>query len=157
MKKIISVLIFSFLCMVCAAEVSQPVKWRMTIKMTSVDKGTATIKASIQPGWHLYGTDIAEGGPVATSFDLSASRGVNFTGPVKARKAPVEIYDEMFEMNLSWWDSSVSFTVPFTVTSPDSATITAKIKCMVCDGTSCRPPKIYEVSSTIPEFIPSEK
>ena len=71
----------------------QPVRWRTIVKTTGADTGTVTFKALVTPGWHLYGLDIPEGGPKATSFDLSGSAGIKFTGPVSPTRNAVEVKD----------------------------------------------------------------
>lgn len=123
-----------------------PVRWRTVVKAAGGDTCTVTFKALVAPGWHLYGADIPEGGPHATVFDLSGSRGVEFTAPLKPSVAPKIVNDEMFGMQLSWWDSNVEFSAPFVVTDKADARIECRISFMSCDGESCRPPKTETVS-----------
>ena len=124
----------------------EPVRWRTFVKTNADGTGTVTFRALIAPGWHLYGLDIPEGGPKATSFDTSGSTGVKFTGKIKAARAPKEIDAELFGMKLAWWDANVEFTLPFKVTDAASAKINCKISFMACDGSSCRPPKTESIS-----------
>lgn len=137
----------------CYAQAQQPVRWRTIVKRTSATGGEVVFRALIEPSWHLYGTELPEGGPVATSFDLSGSTGVRFDGAVSPSRAPLSVDDPLFGMTLTWWDANVEFKVPFTITgSPDKACIKAAIKYMTCDGNSCRPPRTESLSSRIPEF-----
>ena len=57
------------------AQTVQPVKWRISVKMTSKTEGVVTIRAIVGQGWHLYGLDIPKGGPKPTSFNFSKSEG----------------------------------------------------------------------------------
>ena len=127
----------------------QPVRWRTIVKTTGADTGTVTFKALVTPGWHLYGLDIPEGGPKATSFDLSGSAGIKFTGPVSPTRNAVEVNDALFGMTLTWWDSNIDFTVPFKVTDHATARLSAKITYMACDGTTCRPPTTENIAVAV--------
>ena len=130
-----------------------PVRWRTIVKMTSPTEGNVTFRALISQGWHLYGLEVPEGGPKATTFDLSKSTGVEFTGPVKPARAPLSVEDAMFGMTLTWWDSNVAFSVPFRL-APEKgeARIGASITYMSCDGASCRPPKTERISAPVPSY-----
>lgn len=123
-----------------------PVRWRSFVKTAPDGTGSVTLKALIAPGWHLYDLDIPEGGPKATSFDFSDSKGVEFTGKIKPARSPLSVNDPLFGMTLSWWDANIKFTVPFKITDKSSATIDCKISFMSCDGNSCRPPKTERIS-----------
>ena len=141
---IISFIIFAA-CAWCQESVT-PVRWRSFIKTASDGAGTVTFRALVAPGWHLYGLSIPEGGPKATTFDLTGSTGVKFTGAVTPKRQPVEIEDKLFDMTLTWWDSNIEFTVPFKITDKNAARIDCKISYMACDGSSCRPPKTENIS-----------
>jgi len=123
---IISFIIFAA-CAWCQESVI-PVRWRSFIKTAS------------------DGLSIPEGGPKATTFDLTGSTGVKFTGAVTPKRQPVEIEDKLFDMTLTWWDSNIEFTVPFKITDKNAARIDCKISYMACDGSSCRPPKTENIS-----------
>jgi len=141
---IISAVLFS-ICAWSQGDIT-PVRWRSFVKTSADGSGILTLRALITPGWHLYGLSIPEGGPKATSFNLSGSTGIRFTNTVKAKREPVEFKDNLFDMTLTWWDSNIEFTVPFIITDKDKARIDCKISYMACDGSSCRPPKTENIS-----------
>ncbi|MCF0182519.1 MAG: sugar transporter, partial [Muribaculaceae bacterium] len=53
------------------AQIVNPVKWATQVKMTDDTHGVVTMTATIDNGWHMYATEIPEGGPVATSVEFS--------------------------------------------------------------------------------------
>lgn len=123
-----------------------PVRWRTTVKMTSATEGVLTLKALVTSGWHLYGTDIPKGGPVATTLNFDASKGVKFTAPFKPSKAPLTKDDKTFGMTLSWWETNVTFTRPFRLTGKAAdAEIVGSIRYMSCNDQTCSPPKTENV------------
>lgn len=127
-----------------------PIRWRTIINTTGENSGTVTFKALIAPGWHLYALDLPEGGPKPTTFDLSASEGVKFTGKIQPSRKPLKVEDAMFGMTLQWWDTNVEFTVPFKLEKgAKDPKIFCKIGYMTCDGESCRPPKTESITAPI--------
>lgn len=132
-----------------AEPLPEPVRWRTSVKATGSDTGIVTFRAIVAPGWHLYGLDIPQGGPVATSVDLAKSTGMVFTGPLTPSRKADEIFDPMFDMKLSWWDSDVEFTVAFKLDGKADPVLSATIRFMTCDGNSCRPPKTETVTTPV--------
>ncbi|MBD5233293.1 MAG: hypothetical protein HDS65_03845 [Bacteroidales bacterium] len=131
-----------------ASPSDNPVRWRTIVKATGANTGTVTFKALISEGWHLYGLNIPEGGPKATSFDLKSSTDIKFTGPITPSRKPLTVDDPLFGLKLDWWDTNVEFTVPFKVTGA-APRIECKINYMSCDGNSCRPPKTETIATPV--------
>lgn len=154
MKRTILILAL-FIATVATAVSQSPVKWRVTARLTSAKAGIATVKAIIQPGWHLYSTKIPDGGPRPTVIDLSKSRGVKFNGPLTASVKPVEKIDNSFGIRLSYWEDTVTFTIPFSLDGPrEKAQVAATVSFMACDDNTCTPPRTVEISSAV---LPSKK
>lgn len=124
------------------ADEPAPVKWRMTVKMTSPTEGVVTMRAIITDGWHLYSTKLPEDGPVPTSFDFKASKGIKFKGDFKPSSPTVSKKDATFGMVLDWWAKDVSFTRSFTLTGDiKDAVISGSVRFMACNDQNCMPPK----------------
>lgn len=142
MKRVLFTLILVCGCILSAySQTEAPVKWQVTVKMDSADKGTVIFKARLLPGWHLYGMNLPEGGPKATAIDMGASSGVEFTSSLKADRAPIKVHDSMFDLDLTWWNSDIAFRRTFKVTKPGDARIAGKISFMSCNDETCSPPK----------------
>lgn len=93
--------------------------------------------------------ELPDNGPKPTTFDLSGSTGIEFTGKVTPSRAAIEAVDPLFDARLGWWDSKVEFTVPFRVTDAAKATLKCTINYMSCDGTTCRPPSRENISTPV--------
>lgn len=149
MKKI-TFLFAALIISMMSAVAQTPVKWRTSVEMKSSTVGVLTVKAIITDGWHLYGTNIPDGGPKATVLDFSDSKGVKFTSEFKSSVKPTEKMDEMFGIKLSWWASNVTFTRKFKLTGKKTdATINGKISYMACNDENCMPPKTESVTLKI--------
>lgn len=136
--------------MIFAQSPGNPIRWRVNVRMTSPSEGEVILKAISEPGWHLYGTDIPKGGPKPTAIDLSKSKGVQFTSPIKVAPSPVKVHDDMFGIDLTWWEGNVTFRRSFKVTNPNDARIEGTITYMGCNNKTCMPPATENISKPLP-------
>lgn len=131
-----------------------PIRWRMIVKMTSPTEGTVTIKALVDEGWHLYGTEMPDGGPKPTTFDFSGSEGISLIGkPVPSRK-PVVKEDKQFGSRLSQWEGNVSFVQKFRLKGNKAASVKLGIRFMGCNDVTCLPPRTQNFSTAVPAYKP---
>lgn len=134
-----------------SALAQNPAQWRLTVKMTSPTEGVATVKAMVEPGWHIYGMTMPTGGPAATSLDFSESLGIKVNGkPVTVPEAKSG-HDKLFDMKLSWWDNDVVFRQKFKVTSRRDAIVKCTIKYMGCNNQRCSMPLTVKLQRKLPE------
>ena len=132
------------LVMSVAAYAADPVTWMASSQMTGDNEGVVTLTATIEPGWHLYGTTMPADGPSATKLYYGAT-GAVFTSNVKASPKPISKFDDMFGINLTYWENKVSFTRKFKLAEGKStAKIKIKVNFMCCNDANCRPPKTME-------------
>lgn len=123
------------------AQIAEPAKWDIALKMTDASHGEIVMSSKIQDGWHVYANDIdPEIGPQPLEINWDKLEGVELTGGLKADKAPHTQYDDMFEAELSWWATSVKITQSFKVTgSPYS--LEGTLKFAACNDQNCIPPQ----------------
>lgn len=141
MKKLISFLVLAMAVMVAAAQMpANTVNWTFNVKMTSKTEGMVVMKAKIAKSWHLYGLNIPDGGPQATSISFDGSTGVKLVGTPIAKPAATEVDDKDWGMKLSWWEDEVTLTQKFKVTDKKKALINGSVSYMTCSGAQCQPP-----------------
>lgn len=135
----ISVLILSIFSL--SSQIQNPITWSSDIVMTSQNEGKVVFNVTIEPGWHLYGFNLPEGGPKSTQIIFDEINGVEYIGDLKASKAPIEKFDEMFNLTLSWWDSDLTIEQTFIFTDKVSHIISGKIEFQGCNDQSCIAPQ----------------
>lgn len=123
-----------------AQKPTNPATWRLSVRMVSETEGVATLKAIVNPGWHLYGTSLPKGGPKPTVINFDNSMGVEFYGELAVSQAPKKVHDKMFNLDLNWWDSDVTFRKKFRVVKLAGAKISATVQYMGCNDITCAPP-----------------
>ncbi len=123
------------------AEVAHPIKWEQAITMTSDNEGYIEFTAVMEKGWHLYSLQLPEGGPRPTVFDFTTVAGVEFTDELQPSRAPYEKMDMIFNLELGWWDSNVSFRRNFRLAGGSKGCkIEGVITYQGCNDESCIPP-----------------
>ena len=151
MKKISLVFALIFFASI-AMYAQKPIKWRTSVKMINTTEGVITMKAIIQQGWHLYGTSIPSGGPKATSFNFSSSVRIKLVGEVTPSYMPKNVFDKSFNINLNWWDKTVTFTQKFKLTNKANAKVVGAITYMGCNDQTCLPPSTQSINIAVPKY-----
>lgn len=128
---------------------ANPIRWRVNVKMSSASEGEVIIKATIDEGWHLYGTKLPQNGPKPTEINLSASKGVQFVGELTPSVAPETYRDPMFDLDLTCWSKSVTFRRKFKVTDAATAVVAGEVRFMGCNNQNCMPPKVEKFSKKV--------
>ncbi|MCF8258396.1 MAG: thioredoxin family protein [Flavobacteriales bacterium] len=124
-----------------------PVKWAFTTVAKGDGKIELRFTATIEKGWHLYGTNLpTDGMLIPTTFTFSEG-GFGKVGDMSA-PAPLKQFDPMIGMDVSYYKDVVTFTQLVEV-GPDIMAITGKVDFMVCDDEKCLPPDEVEFSFDI--------
>ena len=74
------------------------------------DEGKIEFEAYIEPGFHMYSTDIPAGGPVATSVSYQLVEGAEIVGELVPGDGAVKEMDPVFEMMVSYFAETAVFT-----------------------------------------------
>ncbi|MDH8702027.1 thiol:disulfide interchange protein [Dysgonomonadaceae bacterium PH5-43] len=130
-------LISFFFCTFAMAQMQEPVKWNYFIN----DKGEVTFNASVEQDWHLYTLDLPPGGPTPTSFVFETIKGCELVDKVTTLTGITTKFDDLFGMNVSWYDGEPSFTQKFKITDADNFLIEGYIDYMSCNDEFCIPGK----------------
>ncbi len=133
----------------CGQGFQQSINWRMNVKMTSATEGEVIIKAIPDDGWHLYGMQVPQGGPKATVIDFANSKGIEFITNISYQPQPLKVHDSVFNLELSWWDTTVTFRRKFKVTKSSEAVVNCSISYMGCNNVTCLPPSTKSFSKRI--------
>lgn len=142
------VFLFAVLAISMAALAQTPVKWRLSVNMSSQTEGEVVLRAVVEPGWHLYSTQLPDGGPKPTQITFDAP-GVKFKGNIRANRKLITKDDHMFGLKLSWWDGNVEFRRKFKIENAAQATrIGVTVSFMACNDENCMPPKTETLTYT---------
>lgn len=137
-NKILLVLLASLLSLSTWAN---PVSWTFKI----VDKGNGEVElqanADIDRGWHLYDTEIPDGGPVPTSLSIDAIKGATPVGKFHTINSKLhKEFDNIFEMVIGYYDTKATFVQRFKVTDKAAFSLKGDVRAQACNDSECTPP-----------------
>ncbi len=132
------------------AQLVNPIQWTAWAEAGTGDTVILYWKAVMDKGWHLYTQDIPDDGPIPTRFFIADSAAVAWQGPVVADQTPVTEFEKAFEMELSFYNDSVTFRQKVRLATPlDSMTI--GVSYMTCNDEMCLPPDERTFTVKVPE------
>lgn len=140
--------LFLFPLLMLQGQVLEPVTWSFGAEKTGDNKFDIVMTAVIDNGWHLYAMDIAEGGPIATSFTFDGPSGYALEGKPVAIDKPEVKFDNSFGMDIGMHSVRAGFRQKITVTQYP-ATVKGFVTFMSCDDRQCLPPRDVEFSLVI--------
>jgi thiol:disulfide interchange protein DsbD len=121
------------------AQVVQPVKWSFASKQDGVNV-TLMFTAKVDAGWHVYDTDLPDGGPVKTSFHYADSTKFEFSGTLAKEPAPEEVFDKNFNMKIRYFSDQVVFIQKIKLKDVHTGEIKGALEFMSCNDQTCTPP-----------------
>ncbi|MBR4187805.1 MAG: thioredoxin family protein [Bacteroidaceae bacterium] len=144
MKRISSLLtLYIFIYTVALAQFQNPVAFSVTQKQTGDNVLEVVFQGTIDAGWHVYGTDIADGGPTRAELTLEKQKGLKPDGKLRAAGKVQKKMDEMFGMEVSYMEGTASFVQRFTITEPEYE-VAGYLTYGACNDENCIPPTNVE-------------
>ena len=145
MKRISSLLTLFICAAVALAQFQTPVTFTTTQKKVADDVLEVVFQGTVDAGWHVYGTDIADGGPTRAELTLETQKGVKPDGKLRATGKVQKKMDEMFGMEVSYMEGAASFVQRFTITEPEYE-VAGYLTYGACNDQNCIPPSNVEFS-----------
>ena len=125
-------------CWLTFAQLVRPVSWSLSQKSFGKGEIQLEIKASIQPGWHLYGTILPEGGPVKTTFTfVPDSIHYRLSGEITSAESPIKEHDKIFNMDLEFFSNQAIFLQKIAVLSSQPFELKGTVEYQTCNNETC--------------------
>ena len=120
------------------SQILEPVKWIITSEKINSNTVELLFSAEIDKGYHLYSLTIPEDGPLPTVFTFEESKDFSLDGDIEEVIIPIEEYDDVFEMDIKFFEDKASFKQTIKLKSDDSnIPIIGEIAYMVCNDVGC--------------------
>ena len=147
MKKILSLALLLIATICANAQMLDPVKFTSTLKTGNTSEGEIIFSGKIEKGWHVYSTGLGSDGPVSASFNVNKLDGVQLVGKLKPVGHEISNFDQMFGMNLRYFEHSVKFVQKVKFTKPNY-TIDAYLEFGACNDENCMPPTTVDIKKS---------
>ena len=117
------------------AQIQEPIKFKTEWKQNSDSEAEIIFNATIDKGWHVYSTELEEGGPISASFNIDQIQGAETIGKLTPVGNEINEMDPIFGMKVRYFKdkagacndenclppTSVDFSFNGTSTSPATA------------------------------------
>ena len=139
MTKLISSLLLSFVVCVLQAQIKDPVKFKTEFNTLSDTEAEIVFTAAIDKGWHVYSTELGDGGPISATFNVDKTSGIELLGKLKPVGKEVATFDKLFEMKVRYFENTAKFIQKVKLTG-GAYEIEGYLEYGACDDESCLPP-----------------
>ena len=135
-KKLSFALVAVFASLAASAQPMEPVQWTSSVKSLGDSQYEITFKALVEQDWHIYDMGPYEvGGPMATTFTYEDLAGAELVGDVKVSKEAVRQFNDVYEMEIGYYEGEVIFTQ--LVKAESAATLNVMVDWMACNESNC--------------------
>ena len=142
MRKILSICLL-LIAVVAQAQIQEPVKFKSELKTLAAGEAEIVFTATIDKGWHVYSTDLGEGGPISATFNVEKISGATVVGKLQPKGKEIASYDKLFEMNVRYFESTAQFVQKLKLTGGDYK-IEGFLEFGACNDENCLPPTQVE-------------
>lgn len=139
MKKVFFSLFLLLLTVVAQAQIQEPVKFKYELKTLSAGEAEAIFTATIDKGWHVYSTDLGDGGPISATFNVESISGAEVVDKLKPVGKEVSSFDKLFEMKVRYFENTAQFVQKLKLTG-GAYQIEGYLEYGACNDENCLPP-----------------
>ena len=127
------------IAVLCHAQMEDPVKFTAQLKTGTTADAEIVFTAKIEPGWHVYSTELGGGGPIEATFEAKRHDGIELVGKLMPRGKELSKFDNMFGMKVRYFEHTATFVQKIRFTKPQYV-----LNCMLtygaCSDKTCMPP-----------------
>ena len=145
MKKTIFSMLMLLVALAVQAQIQDPVKFKTEWKQLTDNEVEIVFTGTIDPGWHVYSTDLGDGGPISATFNTDKLEGAELVGTLKPVGKEVSSFDKLFEMQVRYFEHTAQFTQTLKLTGGDYR-VEGYLEYGACNDENCLPPTQVEFS-----------
>ncbi len=118
-------------------QIQEPVIWETSVISDTIKNiYTIRLKANIEKNWHLYSQFSDPNGAIPTEFKFKKNKKYRLIGKLNETESTVA-YDEVFEMDLSYFTEKAIFTQKIEIFDTNLNKIEAEVNYQACDDKLC--------------------
>ena len=137
-KSIFSILLLLF-AVVVQAQIQEPVKFKSELKTLQAGEAEVVFTGTIDKGWHVYSTDLGDGGPISATFNVESISGAELVGKLNPVVKEVAAFDKLFEMKVRYFENTAQFVQKLKLTGGEYK-VEGFLEYGACNDENCLPP-----------------
>ena len=118
---------------------SSPSSRYSELKTLATGEAEAVFTAAIDKGWHVYSTDLSDGGPISATFNVEKISGAEVVGKLKPVGKEISTFDKLFEMKVRYFENTAQFVQKLKLTG-GAYQIEGYLEYGACNDENCLPP-----------------
>lgn len=126
-------------CLSVVAQMQDPVHFKTEWKSISANEAEIIFSATIDPGWHVYSTDLGDGGPTQATINIDKISGAALDGKLKPGSNEIKKMDPIFEMEVKFFEKTAKFTQKVKL-SGGKYSVSGYLEYGACNNENCLPP-----------------
>ena len=126
-------------CLSVVAQMQDPVHFKTEWKSISANEAEIIFSATIDPGWHVYSTDLGDGGPTQATINIDKISGAALDGKLKPGSNEIKKMDPIFEMEVKFFEKTAKFTQKVKL-SGGKYSVSGYLEYGACNDENCLPP-----------------
>ena len=139
MKKLLFPFVLLLFAVAVQAQIQDPVKFNSELKILAADEAEVVFTAAIDKGWHVYSTDLGDGGPISATFNVEKIFGAEVVGKLKPVGKEISTFDKLFEMKVRYFENTAQFVQKLNLTG-GAYQIEGYLEYGACNDENCLPP-----------------
>ena len=121
------------------AQILEPVTFKTEVKQVSDDRVEVVFTGTIDAGWHVYSTELGDGGPISATFNVDKIQGAEPVGKLKPVGKEISAYDKLFEMQVRYFEKTAQFVQELKLTG-GAWQVAGYLEYGACNDENCLPP-----------------
>lgn len=121
------------------AQIQEPIKFKTEWKQNSDTEAEIVFNATIDKGWHVYSTELGEGGPISATFNIDKIEGAETVGKLTPVGNEINEMDPIFGMKVRYFKDKATFIQKIKITDVNY-NIKGYLEYGACNNENCLPP-----------------
>ena len=139
MKKLLFPFVLLLFAVAVQAQIQDPVKFNSELNILAADEAEVVFTAAIDKGWHVYSTDLGDGGPISATFNVEKIFGAEVVGKLKPVGKEISTFDKLFEMKVRYFENTAQFVQKLKLTG-GAYQLEGYLEYGACNDENCLPP-----------------
>ena len=155
MKKWVLAVIGMVIAITAFPQIQEPVTFSQQLRKISETEAEIIFTGKIDKGWHVYSTDLGDGGPIEAVLEVEHITGAELDGKLLPQGNEISDYDKLFEMQVRWFENEAQFVQRLKLTGGPWR-VEGYLTYGACNDQNCLPPTDVNFSFSGTAQVPVE-
>lgn len=139
MRKWVLAVIGMVIAITAFPQIQEPVTFSQQLRKISETEAEIVFTGKIDRGWHVYSTDLGDGGPIEAVLEVEHIKGAELDGKLLPQGNEISDYDKLFEMQVRWFENEAQFVQRLKLTGGPWR-LEGYLTYGACNDQNCLPP-----------------